>query len=193
MAAVAPCPTTRVTTPTNKSEPWWEVVQGSQLAQGDYLTDCVVPMMPAHFAASEATREGTVVQFDAEIFDLIVLTQSCDLEQGKAPFVAAAPIVTLDEFERTNPTFKKDWESVRKGRREGFHLLASIRDPLENREALVVDFRQIHSLPVGYLTTHAARLGKRRRLRSPYLEHFSQSFARFFMRVGLPCAIPPYK
>jgi len=29
-------------------------------------------------------------------------------------------------------------------------------------------------------------------LRSPYLEHFSQAFARFFMRVGLPTAIPPF-
>jgi hypothetical protein len=31
------------------------------------------------------------------------------------------------------------------------------------------------------------------RLQSPYLEHFSQAFARFFMRVGLPSAVPPFK
>jgi hypothetical protein len=30
-------------------------------------------------------------------------------------------------------------------------------------------------------------------LRSPYLEHFSQTFARYFMRVGLPSDIPSYK
>jgi hypothetical protein len=28
--------------------------------------------------------------------------------------------------------------------------------------------------------------------RSPYLEHFSQAFARFFMRVGLPSTIPGF-
>jgi hypothetical protein len=28
--------------------------------------------------------------------------------------------------------------------------------------------------------------GKRYRLQSPFLEHFSQSFGRFYMRVALP-------
>jgi hypothetical protein len=31
------------------------------------------------------------------------------------------------------------------------------------------------------------------RLQSPFREHFSQAFARFFMRVGLPAAIPAFK
>jgi hypothetical protein len=38
----------------------------------------------------------------------------------------------------------------------------------------------------------AAALGNRWRLQSPFLEHFSQAFARFFMRVGLPSAVPPF-
>ncbi len=33
-------------------------------------------------------------------------------------------------------------------------------------------------------------LGPRWRLDSPSLEQFSQAFARFFMRVGLPRTIP---
>ncbi len=49
------------------------------------------------------------------------------------------------------------------------------------------------SLPYGYLASYASRLQNRWRLQSPFLEHFSQAFARFFMRVGLPAAIPPYK
>jgi predicted DNA-binding antitoxin AbrB/MazE fold protein len=52
---------------------------------------------------------------------------------------------------------------------------------------------QIFSLPLAYLRRHAANLGSRWRLQSPFREHFSQSFARFFMRVGLPAAIPPFK
>jgi hypothetical protein len=63
----------------------------------------------------------------------------------------------------------------------------------ENRNSLVVDFRQIFSLPVAYLRKHAAGLDPRWRLESPYREHFSQAFARFFMRVGLPTAIPTFK
>ena len=43
------------------------------------------------------------------------------------------------------------------------------------------------------LSEHALSLGNRWRLLSPFLEHFSQAFAPFFMRVGLPAAIAPFK
>jgi hypothetical protein len=69
---------------------------------------------------------------------------------------------------------------------EGLHLLASPTEPANNRGALVVDFREIYSLPFDDLVSRAPQFGPRWRL--PYLEHFSQAFARFFMRVGLPCA-----
>ena len=76
---------------------------------------------------------------------------------------------------------------------DGLHLLASPEEPRNNRQALVVDFRQIFSLPVAYLKRHADQVSHRWRLQSPYLEHFSQAFARFFMRVGLPVDLPPFK
>lgn len=79
-----------------------------------------------------------------------------------------------------------------RGRIEGLHLLASPINPGNNREALVVDFRQIYSLPYEYILKHATELGSRCRLKSPYLEHFSQAFAKLFMRVGLPSSIPPF-
>ena len=127
--------------------------------------------------------------------DLIVMTQSCDLDNRKVQFVALCPIHTLDAFEVINPEFRRRgvWESVRKGRVEGLHLLGSPTDPDENQQAVVVDFGHIVSLPFDYLTQHADSLGNRWRLESPYLEHFSQAFARFFMRVGLPTAISPFK
>lgn len=40
--------------------------------------------------------------------------------------------------------------------------------------------------------TYALSSLHRWRLRSPFLEHFSQAFALFFMRVGLPFGIPKY-
>ena len=55
-----------------------------------------------------------------------------------------------------------------------------------------MDFGKLLTLRIGHLERHAATLGPRHRLNSPYLEHLSQSFARFFMRVGLPADIPPY-
>lgn len=64
--------------------------------------------------------------------------------------------------------------------------------PQEARAALLVDFRAIYSLPFAYLSRQAQQLGNRWRLRSPYLEHFSQAVARSFMRVGLPSAVPEF-
>jgi hypothetical protein len=63
----------------------------------------------------------------------------------------------------------------------------------DNTDALVVDFRQIYSLPVSFLRNFAAKAVMRKRLKSPYLEHTAQSFARFFMRVGLPTSIDQFK
>jgi hypothetical protein len=72
-------------------EAWWEEVSGSALLQGDLLRDCVVPIMPANFEPPHDDEAGEY-RFTAEIYDLIVVTQSCDLEQNKVPVVATCPI-----------------------------------------------------------------------------------------------------
>jgi hypothetical protein len=64
------------------------------------------------------------------------------------------------------------------------HLLSSPANPENNREALVVNFREIYTLPYEYILKYATELGSRWRLKSPYLENYSQAFARIFMRVG---------
>lgn len=174
-------------------EPFWEQVGGREaLRQGDYLSDCYVPVFRPDFSPGAEVQEETVT---VDVYDLIIVTQSCDLANEKVRLVALSPIWPIAEFEKANPSFaqKGKWNEVLKGRVEGLHLLASPTEPADNREALVVDFREIYSLPFDYLAHHAGQLGPRWRLRSPFLEHFSQTFARFFMRVGLPSSIPPYK
>lgn len=173
---------------------WWEPVQGPRLAQGDMLQNCVVPIMPPDFTPPPTGLTGGPYHFQGGVYDLIIVTQSCDLENNKAPLVAACPLFSIPYFEQYNEDFKKAgrWEQVRQGRIEGLHLLASSTDPDNNRDASVVDFHQIYSLPVGYLSQHANTLGLRYRLKSPFVEHFSQAFARFFMRVGLPSDIPRF-
>jgi hypothetical protein len=169
----------------------WESVGGAELAQGDWINECVVPSLPVGFRPSDLASAS--VSFDR--WNLIVVTQSCDLEQQKVQFAALCQILSLEEFESASPAFKAKgaWEQVRQGRREGLHLLPSPTDPQNNRSAQVVDFRRIFSLPIDYLSQHAAGTPSRWRLRSPFLEHFSQALARFYMRVGLPTAIPPFK
>jgi hypothetical protein len=174
---------------------FWLKINTPSLAQGDWLPRSPIPMFGPDFGAVAAGETRDHAPVPIKLGDLIVMTQSCDLEQKKALLVACCRITTLDDFERTNPKAAKQgwWEAVRQGRVEGLHLLASPTDPQNNRAALAVDFRQIFSLPVDYLEVHARALGERSRLASPYLEHFSQAFARFFMRVGLPSSIPTYK
>jgi hypothetical protein len=174
------------------ASPFWTKVSGKALAQGDLLAECLVPQFAADFGAA---GEGAFETLTLGEQTLIIVTQSCDLENSKVELVAMCPTYTLDEFEATNPKFKsKDrWESVRNGRQPGLHLLGSPGNPDDNRTALVVDFGQIFSLPPGYLERKAEAAGERLRLQSPFLEHFSQAFARYFMRVGLPSQIPAFR
>jgi hypothetical protein len=173
------------------TESWWGKTNGPALGQGDLLPNCLVPIFDD---LAGPLQSGQTATQSLAMLDLIVVTQSCDLAHDKVQFVALCPIHTLSEFEQANPDFarKGRWEQVRRGREDGLHLLASPSVPTDNRSARVVDFRHIISLPVAYLTKHAERVGDRWRLQSPFLEHFSQSLARFFMRVGLPSTIAPF-
>jgi hypothetical protein len=171
---------------------WWSPISNGSLAQGDLLPACLSPVFRANPVPNETGEADEEDVFQA---DLIIVTQTCDLENHKAEFVALCPIHALAAFEEINPKYQRkgEWEAVRKGRVDGLHLLASPVAPDDNRAALVVDFGHIVSLPVEYLTSHAETLEHRWRLTSPFLEHFSQAFARFFMRVGLPSSIASYR
>ena len=170
---------------------WWKEVSGGELAQGDLFPNCRIPVLSLkpNTSAEAPLEQGSVTA------DFIVVTQTCDLANNRAQFVALCPIYSLSKFEIVNPEYsrKGKWEGVRKGRVEALHLLASPQYPKDNRQAHVADFGHIVSVPVEYLARHAEAVGTRWRLQSPFLEHFSQSFARFFMRVGLPADIPPFK
>jgi hypothetical protein len=170
-------------------KPFWTQVNAQTLAQGDLLKECLVPVFGPNFGGNEEE------EVPVRSADLIIVTQSCDLENKKVELVALCPIHTMPEFELSNPAFKTKsrWEEVRKGRIEGLHLLGSLDNPEDNKGSLVVDFGQIFSLPFDYLEKRTLSLGNRWRLDSPFLEHFSQAFARYFMRVGLPSSIPPFK
>lgn len=171
--------------------PWWQSVSGKNLAQGDLLPECLLPVFvaPTPSPSSDDPQEVTVLAQR-----LIVVTQSCDLENKKVQFVALCPIHTLEEFAGQNPHFQttKNWEAVRKGQVQALHMIASPESPEINTQSLVVDFGHIVSLPFDYLEDHAAAIGHRWRLESPFLEHYSQAFARFFMRVGLPSGIAQF-
>jgi hypothetical protein len=173
------------------AESCWSQTEGPELNQGDYLPGIQVPLFHSPF------REGMVQDSEAEaptevqIKDVIVVSQTCDLVQNKVRFVALCPVETVAEIEKQQPALAKHWKEIKKGRREGLHLLVACENPLDYQQALIVDFREIISLPRGYLEKHASGVGRRYRLRSPFLEHFSQAFGKFYMRVALPDFLEP--
>lgn len=174
----------------------WAIISGSELRQGDVLDRCRVPSLSPTYGTSNDVEDVPTAQVR-----LLILTQSCDLviqsnrTSAKAQSVALCRTYTLEEFARVRSDFanRDTREKARQGRVEGVHLLPSPTDPRDNQTVLVAHFREIFSLPFAYLQTHSSSLAERPRLQSPYVEHFAQAFARFFMRVGLPLDIPAYK
>jgi len=135
-------------------EPFWTSVNDATLRQGDLLPDCWIPEFPSNFA--ELTDKARIIQADQG--DLIVLTQSCDLEHGKVLLVALCPIWPIPAFEeaqaelgqtKSAKAWRDYWNHVRNGRSPTLHLLASPTAPTDPRAALLVDFRAstvFHSL-----------------------------------------------
>ena len=95
-------------------ESFWTQVNESALRQGDYLPGCLVP---AFGPALDTGTAATLHEVMAGEFDLILVTQSCDLEQRKVRLVAACPIYPLTEFEAANPAFAKNVRPVFHARR----------------------------------------------------------------------------
>jgi len=168
--------------------PWYDVLGGGEnLLQGDFVKECPVIVPP-----SEIFDE---VQARFIEYNVIVMSQSCDLMQKNLDLVLVCPIWSLSEFERKDNFYKgkKGKEALRRGYLPGYHLLNKCElEGFKTDNYLIVDFRSVYSVPFDFILDLATKRGRRLRLLPPYREHLSQAFARFFMRVGLPVDIPSF-
>jgi hypothetical protein len=185
------------------SDRWYRLAQaGEQLAQGDLIFRCPIlawksiPVETDLILGAEALSQ----MIDPFEDDVVVLTQACDLEHGKVSHVVLCPHAALSDFQRLweedqrrrgqNPT-AKSWQKLCENIRDGYlwnltMLNAEDVDGLAV-EHRVVDFRDIFTVPREMLESLLRHRNEPRpQLLPPYREHLSQSFARFFMRVGLP-------
>ncbi len=170
------------------SYPWYRVVSADEpLEQGDILPNCPIFLIP-----SEAGRAERI-EVTRATSRLIVMSQSCDLlprGDGRPAIdeVVLCPVLTRAELIDSDPAWKKEnqWKQAKDGKLVRRHLLNSSSEANHALDLSVVLLDHIFSLGFDLVTAHAAELGSRLRLLPPYREHLSQSFARFFMRVGLP-------
>ena len=120
-----------------------------------------------------------------DLANLIVMSQSCDLENDKIDQVLLCATFPATEYTK-NERF-----DIIKERRPATHMIEMCDVEGSNFGRQVVDFRTVYTLPKDFATKFASRLERRVRLLPPYREHLSQAFARYFMRVGLPRALTP--
>ncbi len=167
---------------------WYEIVTGDTLFQGNFLLACPSrlerdwpwPLPPDALAMQWVTT------------DLVVLTQSCNLQHSRIAEVFLAQVaswstVVKEESARGNSTVlsREFRKKLIEGNIPGLSLLHKHSDSVF-LDWSVVNFRRLYSVPLVFLQKFAGSCGPRLRLRSPYREHLAQAFARYFMRVGLP-------
>ena len=171
--------------------PWYSLAEGDDLEQGDILESCRVFSPPADLADDSRAEHAT---FGYTERDVIVMSQSCDLVKGrnKLTEVLLCALWRRSECTEGHLSTPRGWEDARRGNLPAYHVLSECDLPTAAREVRIVDFRRIYPLPIDFVRRHAAS-ARRIRLLPPYREHLSQAFARYFMRVGLPVDIPPFK
>lgn len=178
---------------------WYSIIDGEDIQQGDFIDGCPVFFPDYNDSLLNVSPYNSSIEVEIrgewQVYDVVVMSQSCDLENGKLKFVLVCPHWSLEELSEKDNSFRqsKIREEIRRGNRPNYHMLNACF--LEERpfDIQVVDFRLAYTLPYDFLKRFANAQSKRARLLSPYREQLSQSFARFFMRVGLPKDIPSFR
>jgi len=171
---------------------WYkEVFENEPLEQGDIIEKCnfLIPDMD-HYDAILKNIE-TEKPIDIKEVNAIILSQSCDIRNNKIDSIILCPIFPFSDLTIKGMQFSdpKEREILRRGNNPAYHLLNKFKTENLSEDFYVVNFHNIYSAPKKFIEA-IVKNKSRKRLLPPYREHLSQSFARYFMRVGLPTDIP---
>ena len=180
--------------------PWYHLIADDTLEQGDFFFNCPV-LLPYWdgYKSDLPEGDGYLIKARKTSYNVVIMSQSCDLENDKLDLVLVCPHWSIDVFEQNNyPNAGKKHKislrnKIRRGELPAYHMLAASDIPNHEHDIRLVSFRQVFSLPIDFVKHLATQQSPRLRLLPPYREHLGQAFARFFMRVGLPVSIPPFK
>lgn len=175
---------------------WYELVEGDELMQGDIIQRCPVFRPPSDLTWPIESNEAIVFNVGSQ--DAVIMSQSCDLQAGQKPDMWLAilcPVWKLSEAAKVSQYLASSYgkEECRRGHLPGYHMIAGCEDDRWKQEVSIISFREVLSLPLNFVRQMVQHLGARPRIRAPYREHLAQAFARYFMRVGLPADVPPFK
>jgi hypothetical protein len=150
------------------------------LDQGDLVDDCVTLSLKEFDLDQDKPPRINVARNR-----VLVLTQTCDLANQKAANLTVA-IVFEAQFIVDQGLLKpaEVRGPVRSARVYGWYFLPASSEHGLNE--MIVDLRQLHTVPRNLLTALSQRGHRRARLSSPYREHLAKHFADTFSRIGLP-------
>src|SRR2546421_6311660 len=157
--------------PTQQEEPdfkWYQSGNWSKLRQGDLLPECLVLIPPADLTTLLLNlKQGDTLQGNLIVqrADLIILSQSCDLENEKIQ-----QVLLCAYFPASNLS-KSDRASIRREQRPALHMIEQCDLPGCEFEKQVIDFRTIYTLRKDFVIAYALTLRTRARLLPPYREH----------------------
>jgi hypothetical protein len=157
---------------------------GDPLDQGGIICEC-----PLVWLAEYDEGELSEADVSSAIERVVVLTQTCDLAQRKvSKAVVAIAVETTEIVDRGELKSSDIRGPVRAGRVFGWYFLPA--DGELGIPELIVDLRQLHTVPLPILE-ELCRLGKRSgRIKPLYREHLAKHFADTYSRIGLPEQYP---
>lgn len=169
---------------------WYSVVSGAALEQGDILT--AFPLYTVEHRAGVGETEIEILETTRNV---VVLTQTCDIENQKVSEILVAEVIDYEKAVAAgSATGYMKSEKFRKDAVNGALPAQHLLPPHENPPMRwsLVEFHHIYSSPLALAQQFAGSAGDRLRLVPPYKEHLAQGIARYFMRVGLPTTLHPF-
>ncbi|MZP30582.1 hypothetical protein GTO91_12745 [Heliobacterium undosum] len=177
---------------------WYnEIPSSTPLAQGDILFSCSI-YKPKFVSINKENIEESEVELDLYRQNVVILSQACDLEQGKLNEILVASVYDI----QTLPIrIKKDatkeeiinqrWSTVKEilsDKRPNFYIMG--KHDSENQKLhttyLIVDFSTLFTIPLTVLDVIREIHGPRLQLNVPHRELLNQKYAGFISRIGIP-------
>lgn len=179
---------------------WYEIVEGESLEQGDLITTCPMFVLDYPIGLIKQLARGEIAELsdisgEWRFYNSVIMSQTCDLENGKLKYVTMCPYWSLTQFGKMGQDFQspKTLEEIKRGNRPSYFMLDACTFDGKQQEEQIVDFRSLFDVPYDFLKPFALAKGERLRLLSPYKEDLSQAFGKFFMRVARPKNIRAFR